>query len=79
MAPEEKAFDLSKELLTSSRLLVHSVLFSFFSAFCTEQCTIFVSTVNYGIHIFAVDEFSFLVCARKIEIKSASAGRLFGV
>ena len=29
-------------------------LFSFFS---TEQCTIFVSTVNYGIRIFAVDEF----------------------
>ena len=29
-----------------------------FQLFCTEQCTIFVSTVNYGIHIFMVDEFS---------------------
>ena len=29
-----------------------------FSFFCTEQCTILVSTVNYSIRIFVVDEFS---------------------
>ena len=52
-------------------------LFSFFS---TEQCTIFVSTVNYGMRIFAVDEFfAFLVCARAIEIMSASTRHIFGV
>ena len=41
-----------------------------FQLFCTEQ---FVSTVNYGIRKFVVDEFS------HSWITSTSAGHLFGV